>query len=560
MDRRISPMSRRSFLRGTAGAVVVAGGLPALLDACTNAENNGATSPSTSSKTGTLRVGWSSEPDTMNPMTTYSTEAQEILQLVYDKLLDYDAHLNVIPGLAEKTTVSPDGNTITYSLRRGVLWHDGQPFSADDVVFTLSLIKNKNLSQYAQWLIDMTNVTAPDPNTVTVTFKKPQAFDPGLAIPILPQHIWKGMSASAIQKFANAHPVGTGPFTFVSWQKGQTVTINRNDKFWGAKPAAATVIWVLFQNEDVMAQALRAGEVDILTEVPPTIWDGLKGASGVTPVSVDGFSFHHIGINVSTNPKSGGNKLLQDVTVRQALSLAVDRNQLVAIALAGHGKPGSVLLPPAFGEYFLDIPAEQQLNNNPTKANEILDAGGYSKKNSAGVRLAPNGKPLEFRLIAIESTTVDVRAAQIFVDAAQKAGIKLDLQTMDENTLGSVVYNSDAPNWDIFVWGWDSGVNDPDYLLGVPLSSQIGGNNDVYYANKTYDGLYAQQSAELDKTKRVDLVHQMQQMYYENCAYIIMWYQAKLQAYTHKWTGWVDTPGGLVFNFSRANYLGVTPT
>ena len=560
MSKRVPPISRRAFLRSSAGTIAIAGGIPVLLDACTNAANNGQTQPSTSSKTGTLRVGWSSEPDTMNPMTTYSTEAQEVLQLVYDKLLDYDAHLNIVPGLAEKTSVSSDGNTITYSLRKNVTWHDGEPFSADDVVFTYTLIKKKNLSQYAQWLIDMTGIRATDPNTVAITFAKPQAFDPGLAIPILPQHIWNGLSASAIQKFANAHPVGTGPFTFDSWKKGQTVTINRNPKFWGAAPAAATVIWVLFQNEDVMAQSLKAGEVDILTEVPPTIWDGLKGASGVTPVSVDGFSFHHIGLNVSSNPKSGGNPLLKDVNVRQALSLAVDRNQLVAIALAGHGKPGSVLLPPAFGEYFLDVPADQQLNANPTKAEQLLDANGYDKKNSSGTRLAPNGKPLEFRLIAIESTTVDVKAAQIFQAAAKAVGIKLDLQTMDENTLGGIVYNSDAPNWDIFVWGWDSGVNDPDYLLGVPLSSQIGGNNDVYYANKTYDSLYTQQSQELDKAKRIDLVHQMQQMYYEDCAYIIMWYQAKLQAHTDKWSGWVQTPGGLVFNFSRANYLGVTPS
>jgi peptide/nickel transport system substrate-binding protein len=558
MDGRApSPISRRAFLRGSAGVVVVAGGLPAVLAACTNAANNGA--PTTGPSTGTLRIGWSSEPDTMNPLTTYSTEAQEILQLVYDRMFDYDANLNVVPSLAEKKTVSSDGNTITYTLRKGVTWHDGTPFTASDVVFTYELIKKQNVSQYAQWLIDLTSVTAPDDSTVVTVFKKPQAFDPAITIPIIPQHIWKGMNLPAIQKFGNNHPIGTGPFTFDSWVRGQTVQVKRNPKFWGPPPGPATVIWVLYQNEDVMSQSLKAGEVDIVTEVPPTIWDGLTGVSGVNPVSLPGFSFHHIGINVSTNPKSGGNKLLLDLNVRQALSCAVDRNQLVQIALAGHGEPGSVLLMPIFGDYFLDIPESEQLNNNPTKANQLLDSGGYSKKNSAGVRMNSKGEPLSFRLIAIESTTVDVSAAQIFVAAAKNVGIELNLQTMDENTLGNTVYNANAPDWDIFVWGWDSGVNDPDYMLGVPLTSQIGGNNDVYYSNPTYDSLYDQQSAELDHAKRVELVHQMQQMYHENCAYIIMWYQAKLQAYTNKWTGWVKTPGGMVFNFSRANYLNVKP-
>ncbi len=566
MDHSAAPggITRRTFLwRSAAGTAVVAGGLPAILAACTKAADTGPNpsgAGSGSSTTATLRVGWSSEPDTMNPLTSYSTEAQEVLQLVYDKLNEYDADLTIVPALAEHTDISADGKTITYHLRSGVTWHDGTPFTADDVVFTFTLINSQGLSQYAQWLADMVSAKASNATTVDVTFKGPQAFDPALAIPIIPKHIWDGKNAAEIQKFANDTPVGTGPFMFDSWQRGQTITVKRNPNFWGPQPGPASVIWVLYQNEDVMAQGLQGGDVDILPEIPPTIWDGLAGASGVKPVSLPGFSFHHIGINVSTNPKSGGNPLLLNRSVRQALSSAVDRNQLVQIALAGHGQPGSVLLPPAFGDYQLQIPAEQAFNANQTKANQLLDAAGFTTKASDGTRSGADGKPLEFRLIAIDATTVDVRAAQLFRDAAAKVGIKLNLQTMDENTLGAAVYNAGAPDWDIFVWGWDSGVNDPDYLLGVPLTSQIGGNNDVYYANKAYDALYAKQAAELDKTTRTDLVHQMQQQFYDDCAYIVMWYQDKLQGYrTDTWTGWTETPGGIVFNFTRANYLNVKP-
>jgi peptide/nickel transport system substrate-binding protein len=230
----------------------------------------------------------------------------------------------------------------------------------------------------------------------------------------------------------------------------------------------------------------------------------------------------------------------------------------VQIALAGHGQPGSVLLPPAMGDFQLQIAADAQLNANAAKATEILDGAGYAP-GSDGIR-EKAGKRLEFRLIAIESTTVDVRAAQLFSNAAKAVGIKLNLETLDENTLGSTVYNADAPDWDIFVWGWDSGVNDPNYLLGVPLTSQINGNNDVYYSNPTYDDLYDQQATELDLTTRLDEVHQMQQIFYDDCAYIVMWYQDKLQAYrTDTWTGWTETPGGIVFNLTRANYLNAKP-
>ncbi len=555
-------LTRRQFLFRAAGGAVVAVSLPEILAACTQAGQETTSPTGTGAGTGgpstaTLRVGWSSEPDTMNPLTSYSTEAVEVQQLIYDKLMDYDAELNVVPGLAESTDVSADGKSITYHLRSGVTWHDGKPFSADDVVFTLTTIAGQKSSQFAQWLAQMTDVSASGTDVI-VTFSAPQAFDPALAIPIIPKHIWEGMSNSDVQKFANDSPVGTGPYTFGEWKRGQTVSVNRNDNFWGTAPVPASVLWVLFQNEDVMAQSLRAGEVDILTEVPPTIWDGLSSGGGMTPVSLPGFSFHHIGINVSADPSSKGNPLLLDRNVRQALSYAVDRNQLVQIALAGHGKPGSVLLPPAFGEYMLQIPEDQQINAKPDKATALLDANGYTDRNGDGVRESPDGHPLEFRLIAIESTTVDVRAAQLFRDAAQKVGIKLDLTTMDENTLGSTVYN--GTDWDIFVWGWDSGVNDPDYLLGIILSSQIGGNNDVYYANPKYDALYEQQATELDHAKRLDLVHEAQQLFYEDCAYIVMWYQDKLQAYrSDRWTGFAQTPGGIVFNFTRANYTNATP-
>ena len=299
----------------------------------------------------------------------------------------------------------------------------------------------------------------------------------------------------------------------------QSLTVSRNPSFWGTPPIAAKIVWVLYANEDVMAQALKNGDVDVLTEIPPTIWDGLQGADNVKAVSLPSWSFHHIGFNVSDDPASKGNPLLKDRTIRQALSYAVDRNQLVQIALAGHGKPGSSIVPLGLSDWHWEPTGDQVMNANPDKARQLLDAAGYVDRNGDGIRESPDGKPLEFRLIAIESTSVDVRAAQLFRDAANAVGIKLDLTTLDENTLGSTVYST-APNWDIFVWGWDSGVPDPDYMLGVPLCSQIGGNNDVFYCNKQYDSLYEKQASTLDPVARKAITDQMQQMYYQDAAYL----------------------------------------
>jgi peptide/nickel transport system substrate-binding protein len=309
-----------------------------------------------------------------------------------------------------------------------------------------------------------------------------------------------------------------------------------------------------------MAQALKSGDIDIITEIPPTIWDGLTGVENVKTVSLPSFSFHHIGFNVDDKSGSPGNPLLKDKAIRQALSYALDRNQLVQVALAGHGKLGDSILPIGITDWYLPIPADKQMNANPEKAKALLDSAGYKDTNSDGTREDSKGTPLKFRLIAIETTTVDVRAAQLFRDAAAAVGIKLELQTLDENTLGELVYNVDNPDWDIFVWGWDSSVPDPDYMLGVPLCNQIGGNNDIFYCNKDYDALYDKQATTLDYKARKDIVDQMQLMFYDNAAYIVMWYQDKLQAYrTDTWNGWQEIPGGVIYNMTRENYLLITP-
>ncbi len=508
----------------------------------------------------TLRVGWASEPDTMNPLTTYSTEAVEVLQLIYDTLMGYGTDLKPKPGLAASWETSADGLSTTYRLQPNATWSDGQPVTSEDVAYTFQTIKDDSLGSYAQWLADFAGAETPDAQTVVLKYTRPQAFDPAQTIPILPKHIWSTMDAKAIQTFPNDTPVGSGPFTLTEWKKGETLTLERNPAFWGTPPIPRSVIYILYGSEDVEAQALKNGDVDVLTEVPPTVWDGIVGAENVKAVQLPSFSFHHIGFNVSDTPESKGNPLLRDRAVRQALSAAVDRNQLVQIALAGKGTPGSTIIPAGLAEWHLDVPADKKLDADPGKANALLDAAGYLDTNGDGIRESKDGKPLEFRLIAIESTSVDVRAAQLFRDAAAEVGIKLDLTTMDENTLGSTVYNTDAPDWDIFVWGWDSGVPDPDYMLGVPLCSQIGGNNDVFYCDKTYDDLYAQQATTLDPAARKAIVDQMQQMFYDAAPYIVMWYQDKLQAYrTDTWTGWQEVPGGIVFNFTRDNYLNVAP-
>ena len=191
----------------------------------------------------------------MNPFTFTSTASNEILWLIYDTLMTYDLDLKAVPCLAASEDMSADGKVFTYHLRPKATWHDGKPVTAADVKFTYDMTAHHNLGQ-AAWALagyDSSQRVIND-HTVEITYKSPQAFDPALAIAIVSQHIWGSMSPSKIVGYANPHPIGSGPFTFNRWVSGQYVQVDRYAKWRGRRPAAASIIWIQYDNSDVMGQ------------------------------------------------------------------------------------------------------------------------------------------------------------------------------------------------------------------------------------------------------------------------------------------------------------------
>lgn len=506
-----------------------------------------------------LRIGWTSEPDTLNPLTSYSTESMQITGLVYEPLIAYDTELKPYCRLAESYEYSDDGLVATYHLRRDVKWQDGEDFTAADVVMSFNMVRDYKIGLAAPFVDALKEAVAIDDYTVELRFSKKQAFNIAEAVLILPEHIWGDLSLEDVELYANAEPIGTGPMKFADWSEGSTLTLVRNDDYYGTPAGPDQIIFVQYGNEDVMAQALKSGEIDIVTELSPTVWEGLQNTDNIKTVSLDSYSFHEIGINSNESDTSKGNPMLRDVTVRQALNYIANREQMVEIALAGHGNPGDTIIPVGMGDWHYSIPDDKKMDNDLEKAKALLDGAGYVDANGDGIR-EKDGQPMSFRLYAIESTTVDVRAAQIFRDAAKEAGVELTLTTMDENTMGDAIFDTSSSDFDLFVWGWDTNFMDPGDLLSIPVGAQIGNNNDVYYTNSDYDALYDQQAGEMDSAARLELVHQLQQKFYEDGSYIVLWFQDKLQAYrTDTWTGWKECTGGIIYNVTYDNYTNVQP-
>jgi len=163
-------------------------------------------------------------------------------------------------------------------------------------------------------------------------------------IKIVPEHIWGSFSPTKLSSYTNPHPIGS---VRSHSRVGSSVRPYKSSAtpLVGRAPAVPSVIWEQFENSDVMVKSLESGQIDIITEVPTLLWKALKGKPKVDAISMESFSFHHIGFNVSQSKKSKANPLIRDLDVRKALSYAFDRQQLVDLCLAGYGKPGSVLLP-----------------------------------------------------------------------------------------------------------------------------------------------------------------------------------------------------------------------
>ena len=506
-----------------------------------------------------LRVGWCSEPDIMNPLTSYSTESKQITGLVYETLMTYDADMNEIPALAKSYDYSNGNKTVTFHLVDNATWHDGEPFTADDVVCTYKIIKDYGISECVQYVDPLTDIKAIDDYTVEMTFSEPQAYSPAFVVPILPKHIWGEMDAAEIEAFANETPIGTGPYKFTSWEEGSTAQIDRNEEYHGEAPGPDGVIYILYGNEDVAVQALAAGEVDILTEVSATLFETLKDQENIVAADLPSYSFHYLGFNMSTKDSSKGNKMVLDLPVRQALAHCINKDKMVELCLSGYGEPGTSVLPPGFADWKYDFSDDEIIGYDLDEAKSILDNAGYTDSDGDGIR-DKDGEPMSFRLFCDEAYSADVRAAELFKDECKKIGVEITLSTYDENTLGDIVYDTEATDFDITIWGWDADYPDPSYMLGITLTSQIGNNNEVYYSNPEYDALYDQQAQLIDKGERKAVINEMEKMLYNDCAFNMLWYQNKLQAYrTDRFEGWQDAAGGMIFSPTYVNYTNIQP-
>lgn len=522
------------------------------------------------SEGGTLRIGTSSTLDTLNPFTAFQANSILVFLYEYPYLAQYDNKNELVPSFAKSWEISPDGKTVTFHLTSGATWSDGQPLDSSDVAWTYNTVvkfQNGPTSYYAGDVVDLKTVTATDPNTVEFTYAQPSSNAIALlqAIPILPEHIWGKLATGdgkALRTYQNqptdSEPVVSGgPFQLTKYDKDQIVLMQRNDKFWGTKPHIDGFGIQIYSNDDAMVTALKSGELDAVETLPTTDVKTVQD-SGFKLNQTPGMFFYDFIIN--SNPAKPEHRELLNPKVKEAFEYAIDRQQIIDVALGGYGTLGDSIVPPADGAWH--DPSIKPLPFDISKANEILDGLGYAK-GSDGIRVA-EGHPMAYTVIVPNSREADLsRTFQIMQPDFQEIGVKLSLKILDPSAAFDAI---GAPNYtykdfDLAMWDWIPAV-DPAEILSVLLRNQWGSNSDTGYNDSTYDAMYDQQQREIDPEKRKQIVYQMQQKIFNDRPYIVLNYPDVIDAYDgKKWAGFYNEPGfGIISNNGTQSLVQVHQT
>jgi peptide/nickel transport system substrate-binding protein len=529
-----------------------------------------------------------SEPSSLNPLVGYLGTDYTMWAMNYDLLINFkttDFSPDYEHSITTSVDVSSDSMTFTYHLRPNMKWSDGQPFTADDVAWTLNFYKANNVPNYSSDLALMDKATATDPTTVVITSTKPTSLYSGKSVfmyeYILPQHIWGKYENDyhSARQVTNAPSVGSGPFIITKYVKSQYVELDANPNYWGKSvgltPHVDRVVYQIFGNQDAEAAALQSGSIDFGYFTSGSVLNTLK-SRGIETRGATIPSFGEIGINTGsafqTDPTGGfkphgdGSQALTDPVVRQAIRRAVDNQTLVDKVLLGYGTPGiSPVQPTATTGAWTPGASDPDLSFSIAGANTLLDQAGYTV-GPDGVRIDPKtNKPLALRFFSRASDQPSIDIVPYVQGWLKQIGIKLEPQTMSSAKLGNVIL---AGNYDLFEWGWYPNP-DPNYILDIftceqrPPDASTYRNSDSYYCNPDYDKMYDEQQTATDATQRADIVHQMQSILYRDEPYVVLWNDALLEGWSSKWTGFLPQPGGdkgdILATYGPLSFISLRP-
>ncbi|MGW3624830.1 ABC transporter substrate-binding protein [Streptomyces sp. NPDC000880] len=525
------PARIRLLLASGAAAALVAGTATPSAQAADDGKDNGGKK--------VLTVAVSQSVDSLSPFLAQKLVSTTIHRLAYEYLTNYDVKdAHPVPGLATEWKTSPDKLTWTYTIRKNSKWSDGKQATAEDAAWTFNKMMTDENAATANgsFTANFKKVTAPDPETLVIELKKPQATMTALDVPIVPKHVWE--KVGDFSKFNNDKQfpvVGNGPFVVTDFKVDQFVKLKPNKDFWRGAPKFDELVLKYYKDGDAAVAALQKGEVSFVQGLTPAQATALKSAENIKVNDAPGRRFLALATNPGARSKDGktfgnGHRALLDPAVRKALFQATDRKTIVDKVFQGHAVEGEGYIPPRFDSYFWKPGTSQKITYDPAKAAALLDQAGY-KKNGSGKRVGKDGKALDLRILCHATDPNDKAIGKYLQEWWGELGIGLKVDCLD---------NVSDPwlkgDYDLAFDGWS--VNpDPDFVLSIhtcaalPATPKDTGATDNFICDKPFDQLYAQQTAEYDAAKRTGLVKQMQSRLYDTGYMNVIAYPNAVEAY-----------------------------
>jgi peptide/nickel transport system substrate-binding protein len=511
-------------------------------------------------------VGVTQDIDSLNVTVGYLVIDYEIWNLTLPSLTNKSAaDFSILPYMAESWTGSEDGLTWTYTLRADMKWSDGQPMTAEDVAYTI------NRSVTDGWWNHTTvtgNLTAeaPDAQTLVVTSSVPDPRLPTLDVYIVPKHIYEEISAEELPNYLADDNVSGGPFQIVERKEGEFVRLERNPNWFGKEPAIDQVIFRTFETAEAQYNALKAGDLDAIDDVPAKIFVSVAAGDEPNIIGIAGNqgSFSELAMNSGCPTGIGdGHVALKDPNVRRAINWSIDRQLLVDKVLNGFGKSAVAFSASANPAFDYQVAPEDTYSYDPEKAKELLEEAGWKDSNGDGVR---DKDGVELKLRYFDRSVGGATDTTPFITGFLKdVGIATDVKTFDEDSLASIQAKSE---FDLYTWGWSPFV-DPGMMLSyfttasVPTDPAVGGYNDGNWCNADYDALYAQQQEELNPVKRAELIQRMHKIFVNDGPYAVLYKYDNLQAFrSDRWQNFVRQPaqvGPVLFTQTSSAYLDLEP-
>lgn len=499
----------------------------------------------------TMTIGVLQSPDTLNPFSMLLGMSYTVLFLMYDTLNSVEPDFSSNRQLATSWTHNEDGTVWDYEITPDAVWHDDTPLTAHDIAFTYNLIMNNEntCSLWTSYVADFDTVEATSDYHLRITSSVAKATMLSINVPILPKHIWEDIPVTQLKtvdywqdsdKFPDG-PVGSGPLILDSFVLDDFVKMRKWSEYFIDTVNMDVVIFKVYESSEIMVTALQSEYIDVAMGVMPTSWNNTLALPNVEGQVVPQLSLYELGINCASEewreafPKASTNLETTNLAVRQAIAMCVDEEALVKSCMGGYAQAGSSLIPTATPFWHYDVPDDEIWEFNIQAAGDLLTAAGYEDLNLDGTREnVSNDVELDFVFNYREKVLSEELAAEKISYWLEQVGIKATPVGLPESQLTNAWF---ACSYDLYIWGWDADV-DPTFMLSVMTTDQIPVDpqdftkwSDCFYSNPYYDQLFIDQQNALDASDRQAIVHEMQQILYRDCPYIVMWYPSGLYAY-----------------------------